>query len=154
MSTCLEVLEPQSHPYIPPQSVSSTNASTLNPPERKQRAAGPRSCCCCPSGRGQGLGRRHRPSLQVEGQRDVGRTAELGAGIWVQGWQKKGSAKMLLEMSVSRPSLFWSAFIVMKVILSNIVWQRISEWTVAVLLILTAHFRAAGNAREMLILLS
>lgn len=100
------------------------------------------------------LGRRHQLGLQVEGQRDMGGRGELGVGTWAQGWQKKGSAKMLLETSVSHPSLFWSAFLVMKVVLSDIIWQRISEWTVTVLLILTAHFRAAGTAREMLIILS
>lgn len=47
MSTCLEELEPQHHPYIPPQ--PSGSGRTPNAPEGKQRAPRPKSCCCCPS---------------------------------------------------------------------------------------------------------
>ena len=35
MSTYLEVLAPQYHPYVPSQSMSSASASTLNPTESK-----------------------------------------------------------------------------------------------------------------------
>lgn len=56
MSTCLEVLEPQCHPHIPPQSMSSGCGRTQNAPEREQRAPRPKSWTCSGRGKGQAGG--------------------------------------------------------------------------------------------------
>lgn len=113
-------------------------------PWEKQRALRPKSCCCCPSGRGKGWA----------GGTTSGRTKRACRRNLSAKDGRESSAKILLEMSVPHPSPFWSAFMVMKVALSNTVWQRISEWAVTVLLILTAHVRDTENATEMLITLS
>lgn len=64
MSTCLEVLEPQQQPHIPPQSMSSGSGSTQNVPKRKQRTSRPKCCCCCSPFGGARAGQGQRLSLQ------------------------------------------------------------------------------------------